>query len=116
MKKIFVLVLSLLVFGVHNVCVNYAPDNITLIEAQWLVDGFCSESCQDWIMQRCPFPILVPNSRDEHCGFKDGLWRNYTFTCEACMNDLAESFYRGFCTCALIDCPEGFVCIGGNCY
>lgn len=76
----------------------------------------CINSCSDPRFDDCPdvFPLLyAPN----FCAWTlEGKWSNYTFDCQACQNPSVIGVINGPCTCDVISCLEGQVCINGDCF
>lgn len=62
----------------------------------------------------CPHTLSIPFPSPTLCGLKNTKWQNYTYPCEAYL-DNADGFYNGTCTCAFLRCSPGYICHDGNC-
>ena len=67
-------------------CTNYQY----IVQNSEHFPGFCSHTCLDPIFDFCPSTIYIPpgNYQPDYCGKKNGVWTNYTYTCEACNNQV----------------------------
>ena len=106
-----VLLFSLLIFQVFSQC-----PYLFQAQAPGFPTGFCYEQCTNPLYQNCPPRVIITTPSPEYCGLHaNGTWLNFTLTCQACQTPSVKGYYFGKCSCNLMTCPAGTVCVGGNC-